>query len=97
MRKGVKTGEQVALGVLVDLFDWLDSLEPQPTTEVVPHQRPRNFGTLITDPLTPMGQEGPRRQRAFRGLFTLLAPPSRISSSLGIACDAGVTPDLRLE
>jgi hypothetical protein len=34
MRKEVKTGEQVALGML-------DGLEPQPTTEIVPpHQEP---------------------------------------------------------
>ena len=35
MRKEVKAGEQGALEMLVDLFDWLDSLERQPTTEVV--------------------------------------------------------------
>ena len=33
-RKTVKAAEQDALEVLVNLFDWLDSLEPQPTTEI---------------------------------------------------------------
>ena len=32
----VKAAEQRALGMLVDLFDWLDGLEPQPTTEITP-------------------------------------------------------------
>ena len=32
----LKTGEENALEMLVDLFDWLDGLEPQPTMEIVP-------------------------------------------------------------
>jgi len=35
-RKAVKAGEQDALEMLVDFFDWLDSLEPQLKTGVVP-------------------------------------------------------------
>jgi hypothetical protein len=31
MRREVKAGEQNALEMLVELFDWLDDLEPQPT------------------------------------------------------------------
>ena len=34
MRKAVDRAEQTALETLVDLVDWLDSLEPQPTTEI---------------------------------------------------------------
>ena len=30
-RKAVKAAEQETLGMLADLFDWLDRLEPQPT------------------------------------------------------------------
>jgi hypothetical protein len=90
MRKEVKTGEQVALGTL-------DGLEPQPTTEVVPpYQEPRNLRTLITGPLAPI-KRGPRRQGATCEWFTLLAPPSQISPSLGIARETGVAPDLHLE
>jgi len=32
----VKAAEQSALEMLVDLFDWLDNLGPQPTARVVP-------------------------------------------------------------
>jgi len=35
-RKAVKVGEENALERLVDLFDWLDALEPRPTTEIIP-------------------------------------------------------------
>jgi len=35
LRETVKTGEEKALEMLVDLFDWLDGLEQQPTTETV--------------------------------------------------------------
>ena len=35
MRETVETGEERALEMLVDLFDWLDGLERQPTTETV--------------------------------------------------------------
>ena len=34
--RAVKAGEQSALEMLVDLFDWLDGLEPQPTREIFP-------------------------------------------------------------
>ena len=33
LRNAVKTSEESALQMLVKLFDWLDGLEPQPTTE----------------------------------------------------------------
>jgi hypothetical protein len=32
IRKMMKDAEQSALEMLVDLFDWLDGVEPQPTT-----------------------------------------------------------------
>ena len=35
MHKMVQEGEQKALEMLVELFDWLDGLEPQPTKEIV--------------------------------------------------------------
>ena len=43
-RRAVKAAEQETLGVLVDLFDWLDRLEPQPTADVVS----RYHNTLIS-------------------------------------------------
>ena len=36
LRKAVKAGEENALEMLVDVFDWLDGLEPQPTTGIFP-------------------------------------------------------------
>ena len=36
LRAAVQTGQEDALEMLVDLFDWLDGLEPQPTTNAVP-------------------------------------------------------------
>jgi len=30
LRRGVKAGEEQALEMLVDFFDWLDGLEPHP-------------------------------------------------------------------
>ena len=35
LRNAVKAAEQNALEMLVDLFDWLDSVESQPTAGVV--------------------------------------------------------------
>ena len=35
MRKAVKNGEKTALEMLVNVFDWLDGLQPQPTTEIL--------------------------------------------------------------
>jgi len=34
-RKAVRGAEENAFEMLVDLFDWLDGVEPQPTTEIV--------------------------------------------------------------
>ena len=51
MRETVKTGEERALEMLVDLFDWLDGLERQPTTETVSlYAAFRNIMAAILDP-----------------------------------------------
>jgi len=46
-RKAVKGGEEDALETLVELFDWLDSLEPQPMTNIVPEGQ--NIMSTIAD------------------------------------------------
>ena len=52
MRKTVKTGEERALEMLVELFDWLDGLERQPTTETVSLSvASRSVMATILDPL----------------------------------------------
>ena len=35
LRKVVKASDQCTLGMLVDLFDWMDGLSPQPVKEIV--------------------------------------------------------------
>ena len=44
MREVVKDGEQKALEMLVQLFDWLDGLKPQPMTKGQdPHEKPQDI------------------------------------------------------
>ena len=56
-RKAVKGGEENALETLVELFDWLDRLEPQPMTNIVPlYQEARNIMSIITNTHASMDQ-----------------------------------------
>ena len=51
--EAVKAGEENALEMLVNLFDWLDSLEPQPTTKaVLSHGQRTNIVSKIANPLS---------------------------------------------
>ena len=44
MREMVKSGEEKALEMLVQLFDWLDGLKPQPITKSQnPHEKPKDI------------------------------------------------------
>ena len=57
MQKTVKGAEQTALGTLVDLFDWLDGLEPQSTTEIVSlYEKSHAIESKITATLAQMDQ-----------------------------------------
>ena len=57
MQKEVKNAEQRALEMLVNLFDWLDGLEPQPTTEIVAlYKKSHAIESQITHTLTQMDQ-----------------------------------------
>ena len=47
MRSEVKAAEEDALRMLVNLFDWLDSLRPQPTSAVV--SRYEKSGSIVTN------------------------------------------------
>ena len=52
MREMVKTGEEMALEMLVDLFDWLDGLEQHQTTDTVSLlTTSQNIMPTILDPL----------------------------------------------
>ena len=56
-RETVKHREQKALGKLVDLFEWLDGREPQPTTEIMAlYEMSRAIETKITKTLAQMDQ-----------------------------------------
>ena len=61
-RRAVLAGETIALQMLVQLFDWLDSLKSQPTTEIaylydIPHSTDRQSGS--SNPRGP-SDRGPR-------------------------------------
>ena len=57
MQNEVKNAEQRALETLVNLFDWLDGLEPQPTTDIVAlYEKSRAIESKITNALTRMEQ-----------------------------------------
>jgi hypothetical protein len=57
MQREVKNAELRALEMLCDLFDWLDNLEPQPTTDIVAlYKKSHVIESKITDTLTQMGQ-----------------------------------------
>jgi len=57
MQKAVKSAEQRALETLVELFDWLDGLEPQPTTEIVAlYEKSHAIESKITNTLAQMDQ-----------------------------------------
>jgi hypothetical protein len=57
MQKAVKRAEENALEMLVDLFDWLDGLEPQPTTEIITlYEKSQAIESMITNTLAQMDQ-----------------------------------------
>ena len=57
MRDVVMRAEQRALEMLVELFDWLDGLEPQPTTEIVAlYETSQAIEVKITNTLAQMDQ-----------------------------------------
>jgi hypothetical protein len=56
-RNAVKGGEENALETLVELFDWLDRLEPQPIANIAPlYQEGQNIMSIIADTHASMDQ-----------------------------------------
>ena len=56
-RELVKRTEQDALKMLVEIFDWLGGLEPQPTTEIIAlYEKSQDIESKITSTLAQMGQ-----------------------------------------
>ena len=57
-REVVKDSEKDALEMLVDLFDWLDRLEPQPITRTVSlYEQCRSIVAKLTNPLAQQAKE----------------------------------------
>jgi hypothetical protein len=57
LRRMVMKAEEKALEMLVDLFDWLDGLEPQPTREIVDlYEKSQEIEAKITNTLAQMDQ-----------------------------------------
>jgi hypothetical protein len=79
-RDAVKDDEKHAMEMLVELFNWLDSLEPQPTTEkLVP---PPHISAWI-DQVTPKKAQNSAQNSA---LFALLAGGTSVLSAVGGGC-----------
>ncbi len=57
IKDSVKRAEENALETSVKLFDWLDGLEPQPTTEIIAtYKKSEDIESRITSTLAQMGQ-----------------------------------------
>ena len=90
MQEEVKDAEQRALEVLVDLFDWLDSLEPQPTTDIVAlYKKYRVIESKVTNTLTQMDQAS-TQMAELKKLVDGLQKKSAVSlsSRLHLLCDS---------
>ena len=82
-RDAVEAGEQQALEMLVEFIDWLDSLEPQATTEkLVP---PPRISAWV-DQATPKNAQVTPKNAQNSAMFALLAG-SRVLSAVGMGCD----------
>ena len=62
MRRAVQAGEEQALRMLVDLFDWLDGLGSQPTVEIVYlYEISQSIEAMITNTLAQMDQAAAKK------------------------------------
>jgi len=68
--EAVKAGEQDALEMLVDLFDWLDGIEPQPQMKIAPlYKKHHTIVANIIAPLTRHMRELLRKlEKALKGV-----------------------------
>ncbi|KAF8320499.1 hypothetical protein DL93DRAFT_2052816, partial [Clavulina sp. PMI_390] len=63
MKKAVRAGEQAALEMLVDVFDWLDGLVPQATTSILTlYETSQQIEHKISDTLSQIEQAETKRQ-----------------------------------
>ena len=81
MRRAVQAGEERALEMLVDLFDWLDGLGPQPTTEIVYlYNLSQSIEAMITNTLAQMDQAAAKKVEIDK-LMTAIKNNSYVSYS----------------
>ena len=85
MQKDVKNVGQRDLEMLVDPLDWLDGLEPQPTTEIVAlYNNPFVIESKITHTLTQMDQASTQMAQTYK-LVEELQKKSAVSFSPPLA------------
>jgi hypothetical protein len=88
--EAVERAEEMALEMLVELFDWLDGLEPQPTTEIVAlYEKSHAIESKITKTLAQMDQVSAKMAEVNK-LMEESQKKSAVSSSpyLHLVCDA---------
>ena len=62
MRKAMLAGEERALGTVAKLFDWLDGLGSQPTTEIVYlYNMSQSIEAMIANTLAQMDQAATKK------------------------------------
>ena len=67
MRKYIENSEEETLGTLVELFDWLDGLAPQPTKEIVNlYNLSQEIESTIADALAQMDQAAAKKDEINR-------------------------------
>lgn len=92
LRKAVKAGEQKALEMLVDLFDWLDGLKPQPTTVILSlYDQSQKIEASIFNILAQMDQATKKKVEIDR-LMGRLKKDSAVSCSSSLHCVPELMP-----
>ena len=77
LREAVLAEELNALGMLVELFDWVDRLDQSPTRRYDPLQ---SLAAMVD-------QVTPRKTKNYATVFALLAGGTRVGSAMAIRCE----------
>ena len=86
LSKAVKAGEQKALETLVELFDWLDGLKSQPTTDILSlFEKSQVIETKITNTLAQMDQAAAKKAE-IKKLIRAFEKNSAVSFHLARTC-----------
>lgn len=72
LRKGVMDGEQKALDMLATMFDWLDTLSPQPTKDILSlYEQSQEIDKRISNTLSAMRQATLKRAELQKNMSAL--------------------------